>query len=190
MEKLENGLTAITVGEIVEKCFEKLDSIDENARALALKGVVDRNAPNERTRVNFLLDRLTNVPENVVFELEGCRGDCGDFFPNVGTAVECAVKYFATGRKFNRISKSELYSKDMTMGCIDWEIKTSASPKSLATPSKKELTLLVNKDGAYLIRKADVLGYVNKQGRLPFNGSGITAYKPDWLNKALGYAEA
>ena len=190
MEKLKNGLTAITVGEIIEKCFDKLDAINEREFEYRSQGKKDGNAANERARVGFILDRLVNVPEDVVFELEGCRGDYKDFFPNAGSVIECAVKYFATGRKFNRISKSELYSKDMTMGCIDWEIKASVSPAHLSTPSKDELTLLVNRDGAYLIRKADTLKYVNKNGRLPFHGTHIKAYKPEWLNKALGYAEA
>lgn len=188
MQKLNNGLTKITVGEVVELCFNKLDAIDERKNNLKLMGIKDTNASNDKTRVEFILARLENVPEDVKFSVEGCRGDMvGEFFPNAGSLIECIVKYFLAGGKCKDISKSDMYDYDAQLGWAKFEIKSSVSPKHLATPSNVETTILVNKDGVYEIKKADVLGYVNKQGRLPYNGKHINAYKPEWLNKALGY---
>ena len=183
-----NGLTRISIAQIEQACFDKLDELDEIVQDLRVNHKSTSNALKDITRTNFILDRIQNIPADVIFEVEGCYGDAADeFFPNGGSVVECAVKYFVGGQKSKVITKSADYASDLKMGCMPYEVKTSLSPRHLATPSKQELTLLVNNDGAVCIKKAEVEQYLNKQGRLPFSGEGIDGYRPEWLNKALGY---
>lgn len=146
---------------------------------------------------------LLSVPAETMFTVEGCRGDDvrGWSLCNAGSIVECVVKYhfskeensvlktfgYKDAVRFRHISKTFGDGYDFKMGCIPCEVKSSLTCNALATPSEAEFTLLVNAVGVWLIKKADVLNYVNARGRLPFN---LTAGKRvDWLAERLGLDE-
>ena len=77
--------------------------------------------------------------------------------------------------------------KDFQQGCIGAEVKASLTCNSLATPSEAEYTILVNQVGVFTIRKAEVLSYVNKAGRLPFNKA--CGKRVVWLSERFGLGE-
>lgn len=173
----ENKMT-ITVGAIIDKIDIELDRISQKWTT---------NTAKNRQKLEFVENLLLNIPENVVFNIEGVRGNGvirQDYLPNMGSVVECIVKYFQTHNATQNVSKSEL-PFDTVFGWCKYEIKSSLSANSLATPSEAETTILVNLCGVFSIKKADVLSYVNKQGRLPHNkpcGKPIM-----WLMRKMGF---
>lgn len=170
-----------TVGEITELYFLELDRVNEQKNS---------NTPKNRQKIEMVLDLLQGLPENLILDIEGVRGngEIRDFYiPNVGSVVECIIKYFLRREKPDEIAKTESGKIDTVRGWCNYEIKASLSANSLATPSESETTILVNRTGVYTIRKADTLKYVNKYNRLPHNQPCGT---PDrWLMHCLDYVQ-
>lgn len=179
MEKMANGLTALTVGEI-------LDAIDAERN--------NPNVQNDKTnkakilrKLDFAESFLLNIPESVIFEVEGVRGNGlkrSFFLPNMGSVIECALNYYIPKEKPARVSKS-MKKHDSVLGCFDWEVKASIAPNAKATPSQEEITILVNLCGVFTIKKADVMQYTDKQGRLPHNQE-CGKWAQDWLLDKIG----
>lgn len=165
-----------SVDEITELLFEELARVQAKPSS---------NKAKNEMKLNNVLNLLASVPEDVVFMVEGVRGNGKireNYIPNLGSVVECIVKYH--NKNTDEISKS-FDGVDLTKGCIKYEIKSSLSPNALATPSEAETTILVNACGVYKLYKREVLNYVNKQGRLPYNKPcGTLMVK---LTEMLGY---
>lgn len=163
---MENkNIISLTVSEL----WQAYESEAESLADIAKKDSNKRKQVNKCRFVQYLLD---SMPENVVITVEGCWGDgvirqgC---LANAGSVVECIVKYHLHNTE--SVCKAWQESEhDTTQGCMPWEVKFSANCKFLATPSPKALTLLVNADGISLIKKAEVLGLVDKKGKLPCKG--------------------
>jgi hypothetical protein len=154
------------------------------------------NASNNNAQIRkceFVRYLLDSLPDEVVLEIENCRGD-GDIrtfdLANAGSVVECIVK-----AHLDRVNGGE-YSKawhdddnDAMNGCIAWEVKASLESHFLATPAQGDkATLLVNRDGVSLIRKVEVLEVVNNRGRLPAAGTygNRNNFMVKFLEQALG----
>ena len=149
----------------------------------------DSNFTAQRKKCEFVQYLLDSVPSDVVFTIENCRGDgvIRDFLmANSGSVVECIIKYHLT--KATDIAKTwNTNEVDTFNGCMAWEVKASCGAKFKATPSNKELTLLVNLDGVSLIKKSEVLNYVNAQNRLSHRGLyGKRSFMVEYLTRALG----
>lgn len=175
-----------SAGEMFDLCEREIE------RQNALKSTENRigrsNCAKAIRKMEKLESILMSVPAETMFTVEGCRGDetRGWSLCNVGSIVECVVKYHLSKEKEN-ISKTFGSGYDFKMGCIPCEVKTSLTCNALATPSEAEFTLLVNAVGVWLIKKNEVMNCVNARGRLPFN---LEAGKRiDWLSERLGLDE-
>lgn len=175
-----------SAGEMYDLCEREIE------RQNALKSTENRigrsNCAKAIRKMEKLESILMSVPAETMFTVEGCRGDNerGWSLCNVGSITECVVKYHLSKEKEN-ISKTFGSGYDFKMGCIPCEVKTSLTCNALATPSESEFTLLVNAVGVWLIKKAEVMSYVNARGRLPFN---LEAGKRiDWLSEMFGLDE-
>lgn len=175
-----------SAGDMYDLCEREIE------RQNALKSTENRigrsNCAKAIRKMEKLESILLSVPAETMFTVEGCRGDetRGWSLCNVGSITECVVKYHLSKEKEN-ISKTFGSGYDFKMGCIPCEVKTSLTCNALATPSEAEFTLLVNAVGVWLIKKAEVMSYVNARGRLPFN---LEAGKRiDWLSEMFGLDE-
>lgn len=184
---MEKDIVKMTVGELYDLFErERKNALDRNAKK---RNSNDKAQANKCEFVQYLLD---SVPQDIVLTVEGCWGDGikRDFnLANAGSVVECIVKYHLT--KAEDIAKTwNKDDRDVLNGCIGWEVKASCGAKFLATPSKSELTLLINLDGVSLIKKSRVLDYVNNSNRLPARGVfGNRSFMVEYLEKALGLEE-
>lgn len=184
---MEKDIVSMSVGELFDLFErERKNALDRNARK---SNSNDKAQANKCEFVQYLLD---SVPQDIMLTVEGCRGDgiVRSFnLANAGSVVECIVKYHLT--KARDIAKTwNKDDRDVLSGCIGWEVKASCGAKFLATPSKSELTLLINLDGVSLIKKSRVLDYVNNANRLPARGVfGNRSFMVEYLEKALGLEE-
>ena len=146
------------------------------------------NTSKQIQKMTVLESVLMSVPADLTITVEGCRGDDerGWALCNAGSIVEAVVKYHMTGHP-DEVSKTFGDGKDFRQGCVGAEVKASLTCNSLATPSEAEYTILVNQVGVFTIRKADVLSYVNKAGRLPFNKA--CGKRVEWLSERFGLGE-
>lgn len=135
-------------------------------------------------RDKLMLQLLNTVPENLLFSCEGTASD--EYKLNAGSLTECIVKYhLSKNPDLKEVEKSGgLY--DAKRGCINVEIKLSVNGSCYNTPIKDEMLIyLVNRDGVFMIRKADIPLVTNK-GKLPFTATeNMTLIKS--LTKMLGY---
>lgn len=134
-------------------------------------------------RNELMLQLLRTLPENMLLNCEGTPTDSLKL--NAGSLTELVVKYHLGKTDGKELEKSGgLY--DVKRGCIDVEIKLSVNGSCYNTPIKdKMLIYLVNRDGVFMIRKADI-DTVAPKGKLPYKAcEGITLIKS--LSKALGY---
>ena len=146
------------------------------------------NTSKQIQKMTVLESVLMSVPADLTITVEGCRGDDerGWALCNAGSIVEAVVKYHMTGHP-EEVSKTFGDGKDFKQGCVGAEVKASLTCNSLATPSEAEYTILVNQVGVFTIRKAEVLNYVNKAGRLPFNKA--CGKRVEWLSERFGLGE-
>ena len=186
MEK-EKDLICMSVGELFDLFErERQNAIERNAKK---SNSNDKAQANKCEFIQYLLD---SVPQDIMVTVEGCWGDGvkRDFnLANSGSVVECIIKYHLT--KARDLAKTwNKEDSDVLNGCVAWEVKASCGAKFLATPSKEELTLLVNLDGVSLIKKSRVLEYVNSKNRLPARGVfGNRSFMVEYLENALGLEE-
>lgn len=147
------------------------------------------NSSKQIRKMEVLESILSSVPAGLLITVEGCRGDDvrGWMLGNAGSIVECVVKYHYGRAEDGHVSKTFGNERDFKMGAVNTEVKASLAPNALATPSEAEFTILVNTLGAWVIKKADVLGYVNNKGRLPANRE--CGKKIEWLSERLGLGE-
>ena len=154
------------------------------------------NASNNNAQIkkcDFVQYLLDSLPDNVVLEIENCRGDneIRDFaLANAGSVVECIVKAHLDRARNGEYTKAwQDDDADAVNGCIAWEVKASLEAHYLATPAKgNKATLLINRDGVSLIKKADVQSIVNGRGRLPARGvyGSRDGFMVRFLEQALG----
>ena len=139
------------------------------------------------TSINMAMQPFKMMVGDLVNEKQKTKAySIQSFLCNAGSIVECVVKYHF-GVSKEAVSKTFGDGYDFKLGCIPCEVKTSLTCNALATPSEAEFTLLVNAVGVWLIKKAEVMNYVNARGRLPFN---LTAGKRiDWLADRLGLGD-
>lgn len=175
-----------SAGDMFDLCEREIER--QNALKLTENRIGRSNCAKAIRKMEKLESILLSVPAETMFTVEGCRGDSerGWSLCNVGSIVECIVKYHMSAEKEN-ISKTFGNGYDFKLGCIPCEVKTSLTCNALATPSESEFTLLVNAVGVWLLKKADVLNYVNPRGRLPFNLEA--GKRVDWLAERLGLDE-
>lgn len=175
-----------SAGDMFDLCEREIER--QNALKLTENRIGRSNCAKAIRKMEKLESILLSVPAETMFTVEGCRGDNerGWSLCNVGSIVECIVKYHMSAEKEN-ISKTFGDGYDFKLGCIPCEVKTSLTCNALATPSEAEFTLLVNAVGVWLLKKADVLNYVNPRGRLPFNLAA--GKRVDWLAERLGLDE-
>lgn len=134
-------------------------------------------------RDELMLQILHTLPQDLYLSCEGTTTDGAKL--NAGSLVECAVKYHLAKTPLNEVEKSGgLY--DTKRGCIDVEIKLSVNGSCYNTPIKdKMLVYLVNRDGVFMVRKADI-DTVAPKGKLPYKEwEGAKHIKS--LEKALGF---
>ena len=166
----KNILTA-TASDMFDLCEAEIDR-QKAIQAMGRKANPSAysNTSKQIQKMIVLESVLMSVPADLTITVEGCRGDDerGWALCNAGSIVEAVVKYHMTGHP-EEVSKTFGDGKDFKQGCIGAEVKASLTCNSLATPSEAEYTILVNQVGVFTIRKANVLDYVNKAGRLPFN---------------------
>lgn len=123
----------------------------------------------------FMLYLLDAVSADTVLTVENCRGDneIRDFcLTNAGSIVECLVKAILDHEGDAGYTKAWATDEtDALNGCMEWEIKASLDSHYKATPAKgNRVTVLVNRSGVSVIRKADVPTCVDSHGRLPATG--------------------
>ena len=122
-------------------------------------------------KCNYMLYLLDTLNATDIVEVEGCRGDMliRDFcLSNSGSVVECIIKAQLDKRGENYYTKSwHDTDSDTIMGFLDCEIKASLDSHFKSTPaSQGKTTILVNRSGVSIIRKADI--EIGK--RLPASG--------------------
>ena len=185
MNTYSNVMTK-SAGDMFDLCEREIER--QNALKTTENRIGRSNCAKAIRKMEKLESILMSVPAETMFTVEGCRGDNerGWSLCNVGSIVECVVKYHMSAEKEN-ISKTFGDGYDFKLGCIPCEAKTSLTCNALATPSEAEFTLLVNAVGVWLLKKADVLNYVNPRGRLPFNLEA--GKRVDWLAERLGLDE-
>lgn len=134
-------------------------------------------------RDELMLQFLHTVPENLYLSCEGTATDSAKL--NAGSLTECILNYHLAKEPCKEVAKSGgLY--DTKRGCIDVEIKLSVNGSCYNTPIQdKMLVYLVNRDGVFMVRKADI-DAVAPKGKLPFKAcEGLTMIKS--LTKAMGF---
>lgn len=132
-------------------------------------------------RNNLMLQFLRTVPEDLRISCEGTISN--HYKLNAGSLTECILRYHMNKEKPTEISKNG-GRFDGKQGCIDVEIKLSVNGSCYNTPIENpSLVYLVNRDGVYSVRKADIEALPPK-AKLPFFGGGR---KIEWLSKAMGY---
>ena len=131
----------------------------------------------------LMLQFLHTVPENLRISCE--RTPTDELKLNAGSLTECIINYHLANADIKEVSKSGgLF--DAKRGCIDVEIKLSVNGSCYNTPIKTpSLIYLANRDGVFMVRKADIETLAPK-GKLPYNKwEGAKMVK--FLTKALGY---
>ena len=143
-----------------------------------------------------MLNILSNFDENTVITVENCWKDfiIRDFaLTNAGSVIECLINATLDKEKRGEYEKQwKDENPDALNGFMKWEIKACLDSHFKCTPAKGDkATLLVNCDGVSLIRKADVLGIVDKNGRLPSSGlyGNRENFMVKWLSSLLGFDE-
>ena len=134
----------------------------------------------------YLLDTLN---DSDIVEVEGCWKDgiIRDFnLTNSGSIVECIIKAQLDKKGENYYTKSWLDSEsDTKMGFLDCEIKASLDSHFKCTPAKQgKTTILVNRSGVSIIKKADIeIG-----ARLPASGlfGNRENFMVNYLEEMLG----
>ena len=156
------------------------------------------NCAKQIRKMERLENILMSVPQDLWYDLEGCRGDDvrGWALCNAGSLVECTVKFHygvyekgidpETGKECKIVRKTYGAGVDLKIGFCPREVKSSLVANALATPSgiDDDSTILVNAVGVWSMKKADVMSYVNKDGRLPHNKPCGTPVK--WLAERFG----
>ena len=131
----------------------------------------------------LMLQFLHTLPLDLYLNCEGTVTDAHKL--NAGSLTELVVKYHLSKVPTKEVEKSGgLY--DVKRGCIDVEVKLSVNGSCYNTPiAEPMLVYLVNRDGVFMIKKADI-PTVAPKGKLPFTAwEGAT--KIDWLSKRLGF---
>ena len=134
-------------------------------------------------RDNLMLQFLRTVPEDLRISCE--RTPTDELKLNAGSLTECIIGYHISKTDLKEVCKNGgMY--DAKRGCIDVEIKLSVNGSCYNTPIKNpSLVYLVNRDGVFMVRKADIETLAPK-GKLPYNKwEGAKMVK--FLTKALGY---
>ena len=186
MNNTYSNISTKTAGAWYDICEREIERQNE------LKTTENRtgrsNCAKAIRKMEKLESILLSVPANVELTVEGCRGDekRGFSLCNAGSIVECVVKYHFGVNK-EAVSKTFGDGYDFKLGCVPCEVEAALTCNALAAPCEAEFTLLVNAVGVWLIKKTEVMSYVNARGRLPFN---LTAGKRvDWLAERLGLGD-
>jgi hypothetical protein len=134
-------------------------------------------------RDELMLQFLRTVPKDLYLSCEGTATDSAKL--NAGSLTECILNYHLAKEPIKEVAKAGgLY--DTKRGCIDVEIKLSINGSCYNSPIQdKMLVYLVNRDGVFMIRKADIDNVLNK-GKLPFKAcEGLTIIKS--LTEKMGF---
>lgn len=147
------------------------------------------NSAKQVSKMKTCLRFLDSIPESVSLTVKPCNDrTCKRDFElfNAGDLVECIVKYHLHGRKWSEVYTAMPGREDTTQGVISYEIKAGIESNSKPTPSQNaNATILINRRGVFVIKKADLDEYVDDAGRLPTNAE---CGKPiEWLMERLGY---
>lgn len=189
---IEKDIINATVDEIV-KLFE---NERERLRLNNLNRVGNRSNNNGGLhKCAYMLYLLGAVDGNTILHIEGCRGDgeIRDFcLANAGSVVEALVKAILDHERAGEYAKAwDKAEQDAVNGCMGWEIKASLDSHYKATPATgNRVTVLVNRSGISVIKKADVQTCVDSHGRLPATGlfGKRNNFMIDFLENALGIA--
>lgn len=131
----------------------------------------------------LMLQFLNTVPKDLYLSCEGTATDGAKL--NAGSLTECILNYHLAKEPIKEVAKAGgLY--DTKRGCIDVEIKLSVNGSCYNSPIQdKMLVYLVNRDGVFYIRKADI-DTVAPKGKLPFKAcEGLTMIKS--LTEKMGF---
>ena len=161
---------AKTASELVDM-FEKLADIASTEK--------DSNANKRTTLYNRVASHLLAFHESTVLEYELTpRGAI-----NVGTVGEVMVKAAADCEQIGYYGKSPCGVDDVIIGKKHYEIKTGISCYSTPTACKPDkngkyrAVIFLNENGVWLINADDVPKYLDKNGKLAYNGIYTRHYK-------------
>ena len=106
-----------SAGDMFDLCEREIER--QNTIKSTENRVGRSNCAKAIRKMEKLESILMSVPAETMFTVEGCRGDNerGWSLCNVGSIVECVVKYHLSKEKEN-ISKTFGSGYDFKMGCI------------------------------------------------------------------------
>lgn len=165
----------ITVKEVIEAYEADIEYLRNDKKNTNRTKLIQRNA--------LMLQFLRTVPEDLRVSCEGTISN--HYKLNAGSLTECIVNYHIAKADLKEVSKNGGMF-DAKRGCIDVEVKLSVNGSCYNTPIQRPtLIYLVNRDGVFMVRKADIETLAPK-GKLPYNKwEGAKMVK--FLTKALGY---
>ena len=164
-----------TVTEIIEAYEFDIEMLREDKKNSNRSKLIQRDM--------LMLQFLNTVPKDLYLSCEGTATDGAKL--NAGSLTECILNYHLAKEPIKEVAKAGgLY--DTKRGCIDVEIKLSVNGSCYNSPIQdKMLVYLVNRDGVFYIRKADI-DTVAPKGKLPFKAcEGLTMIKS--LTEKMGF---
>lgn len=134
--------------------------------------VNDSNSAKNIRCYDAVLKCLDAIAPETVFTVETAKGKANRPFdlPNIGSLMECVVKYACDKEPCEKYAKEFADDKaDTKIGWCDYEIKACMGAVSLNTKITGERPILfINTKGVFSIKKDEIATYV-KNGKLPYN---------------------
>ena len=170
---------------------------EKRVQACNLQKIGNRSNNNgQLKKCAFVRYLLCAIPSDTTLAVENCRGDeeiREGVIANAGSVVECIVKALLDKARANAYEKAwKDDENDATNGFMAWEVKFSGDSHYKATPAQGDkATLLINRDGVSLIKKADVASVTDSKGRLSAHGLYGNRNHPmvKWLAEMLGITD-
>lgn len=164
------------ITEIMEAYKEDIEILREDRKNSNRSKLIQRDM--------LMLQFLRTVPTDMCISCEGTFTGAAKL--NAGSLTECILRYHMEGDPEVKtlVKSGGLY--DAKRGCVDVEIKLSVNGSCYNTPIQEPtLVYLVNRDGVFYIKKADI-DTVAPKGKLPFKScEGLAMIKS--LTKKMGY---
>lgn len=166
----------VKIIEVIKAYEEDIEILREDKKNSNRSKLIQRD--------ELMLQFLRTVPADMYISCE--RTFTGEAKLNAGSLTECILNYHIEGDPEVKTLQKSGGVFDARRGCIDVEIKLSVNGSCYNTPIKDEmLVYLVNRDGVFYIKKADIEAVAPK-GKLPFKScEGLTMIKS--LTKKMGY---
>lgn len=165
-----------TVSEIIEAYEFDIEMLREDKKNSNRSKLIQRD--------NLMLQFLATLPLDMCITAEATPTGYAKI--NAGSLTEIILNYHISKDKEKTYLEKSGGKYDAKRGCIGVEIKLSVNGSCYNSPIQdKMLVYLVNRDGVFYIRKADI-DTVAPKGKLPFKAcEGLTMIKS--LTKAMGF---